>query len=221
MLAAVKRPLAVVGGTGPEGIGLALRFAVAGEPIVIGSRVLARALDAAAAVRAAVPGADVHGAENADAVASAGTVVLSVPFSGLAEILAAGRLVLDGKIVIDVVVPVAFRDGFCELLPVPGGGSAGEMIQRALPAARVVSAFKNLPAERLRDLAVPLEGDVVLCGNDAAARAEVAALIARLPRLRAVDAGALANARYLEALTALLLNLNRRHRAKTSIAILF
>ena len=83
-----------------------------------------------------------------------------------------------------------------------------------------MSAFKNLPAEQLGDLGAPLAGDVVLCGNDAAARAAVAALVARLPGLRAVDAGALANARALEAITALLLNLNRRHRARTSIAIL-
>src|SRR5438045_1306994 len=109
------------------------------------------------------------------------------------------------------------RAGFFELMPVEGAASAGELIQQTIPAARVVSAFKNHSAETLQDLTVPLEGDVVLCGNDAAARTEVAALVGLLPGLRAVDAGGIANARYLEAITALLLNLNRRHKARASI----
>src|SRR5439155_1258969 len=87
----------------------------------------------------------------------------------------------------------------------PSRSSAGGLIQRTVPAARVVSAFKNHSAETLQDIAAPLEGDVLLCGNDAGARAEVAALVGLLPGLRAVDAGGIANARYLEAITALLL----------------
>jgi NADPH-dependent F420 reductase len=119
-----------------------------------------------------------------------------------------------------VVVPLRFRAGFFELAAVAGAPSAGELIQQAAPAARVVSAFKNLSAEKLRDVPSPLEGDVVVCGNDAAARGEVARLVALIPGLRAVDAGGIGNARYLEAITALLLNLNRKHKAVTSIAIL-
>jgi NADPH-dependent F420 reductase len=122
--------------------------------------------------------------------------------------------------VIDVIVPLALRAGFFALAPIPGAASVGELIQQTVPEARVVSAFKNLSAEKLRDLAAPLAGDVVLCGNDDGARAEVARLVGLLPGLHAVDAGGIANARYLEAITALLLNLNRRHRALTSIAIL-
>src|SRR5262249_46652055 len=110
--------------------------------------------------------------------------------------------------------------GFFELAVVEGAASAGELIQQAAPAARVVSAFKNLSAEKLRDPSSALEGDVVLCGNDAPARGEVARLVRLIPGLRAVDAGGIANARYVEAITALLLNLNRRHKARTSIAIL-
>jgi hypothetical protein len=121
--------------------------------------------------------------------------------------------------VIDVIVPVARRDGLFVLAPVPDAGSAGELIQRRVPAARVVGAFKNLPAARLRDLATPLAADVLLCGEDASARAQVAALVQRIPGLRPVDAGALANARFIEAITPLLLNLNQRHRTLTSIAI--
>jgi len=153
-------------------------------------------------------------------VARSKRLVLTFPFGGLATFLAAGRAALAGKLVIDVIVPLAVRNGFFELTPVDGAASAGELIQQTVPAARVVSGFKNHSAETLQDLAAPLEGDVVLCGNDAGARAEVAALVGLLPGLRAVDAGGIANARYLEAITALLLNLNRRHKARASIAIL-
>ena len=132
----------------------------------------------------------------------------------------AGPENLAGKLVIDVIVPLALRAGFFELVPVPGAASVGELIQWRVPNARVVSAFKNLSAEKLRDLGTRLAGDVVLCGDDAAARDEVAGLVRLLPGLRPVDAGGIANARYVEAITALLLNLNRRHAAQTSIAIL-
>ena len=213
-------PIAFIGGTGRQGLGLALRFAAAGAPVVIGSRVAERAAAAAETVRTAVPGASVRGYENAEAVARSKRLALTFPFGGLASFLAAGRAALAGKLVIDVIVPLAVRNGLFELTPVDGAASAGELIQQTVPAARVVSAFKNHSAETLQDIAAPLEGDVVLCGNDAGARAEVAALVGLLPGLRAVDAGGIANARYLEAITALLLNLNRRHKARASIAIL-
>lgn len=201
------------------GLGLALRFAVAGVPILIGSRVAGRAEEAAERVRAAVPGASAAGYENGEAAARAERIVLTLPFVGLAAFLRGAEALLARKLVIDVVVPLAVRDGFAALAPADGAASVGELIQETAPGARVVSAFKNLPAARLGDLASPLEGDVVLCGNDASARAEVAALVALLPGLRAVDAGEIANARYLEAMTALLLNLNRRYRARASIAV--
>jgi NADPH-dependent F420 reductase len=212
--------LALIGGTGPEGLGLALRFAAAGKRIVIGSRVAERAAEAAAIIRAAVPGSTVHGCGNAEALTHAERVFLTFPFAGLASFLASARTALGGKLVIDVIVPLTVRSGFFELTPVEGAASVGELVQQEIPTARVVSAFKNLSAEKLRDLSQPLEGDVVVCGNDPGARAEVAALVALLPGLRAVDAAGVANARYLEATTALLLNLNRRYKALTSIAIL-
>jgi NADPH-dependent F420 reductase len=212
--------LAVLGGTGPEGLGLALRFAAGGEAVLISSRAAERARAAAETVRAAVPGAEVQGHANRDALERADRVVLAIPFAGLADLLAAVGGALAGKLVIDVIVPLAFRAGFFELVPVDGAASVGELVQERAPAARVVSAFKNLAAEKLQDLTSPLAGDVVVCGNDPGARAEVAALVGRIPGLRAVDAGGIRNARYVEAITALLLNLNRRHGARTSIAIL-
>jgi len=211
--------LAFVGGTGPQGLGLALRFAQAGEAVLIGSRSASRADDAARRIRAAVPGAVADGVENLDAIGRSERIVLTLPAAALPGFLETARTHLAGKLVIDVAVPLLLRDGFFELAPLPGAPSAGEFVQKAVPSARLVSAFKNVPAERLRDLHAALEGDVILCGEDATARAEVAALVAKLPGLRAVDAGRLANARYLEAITALLLNLNRKFRAQTSIAI--
>jgi 8-hydroxy-5-deazaflavin:NADPH oxidoreductase len=212
--------LAFLGGTGPEGLGLALRLAAAGEPVVIGSRVAERARRAADTIRAALPRAEVQGHANPEALERADRIVLTFPFEGLAAFLGVSAAALDRKLVIDVIVPLRFRAGFFELAPVDGAASVGELIQRAAPAARVVSAFKNLSAEKLGDLASPLAGDVLVCGNDPSAREEVAGLVRRIPGLRAVDAGGIENARYVEAITALLLNLNRRHRARTSIAIL-
>jgi len=213
-------PIAVVGGTGPEGLGLALRLAAAGEAIALGSRQPDRAEAAAATIRDAVPNARVTAATNTDAIAAADRVVLALPYAGLARFLDGTAAALADKLVVDVVVPLAFRDRAFEVAPVPGAGSVGELLQNRLPRSRVVSAFKNLSAEKLRTLATPIEGDVVLCGDDAGARAEVAALVAAIPHLRPVDAGGIRNARFLEAITALLLNLNRRHQAVTSIAIL-
>ncbi len=213
-------PPAFLRGTGPEGLGLALRFAAAGEPVIIGSRVTDRAVAAAERIRAAVPGARAEGYENLDALGRSDRIVLAFPFEGLPPFLdaAAGRL--DGKLVIDVIVPLAFKPGFCEVAPIPGAASVGELIQAKVPGARVVSAFKNLPAETLGDLSVPMAGDVVLCGNDQAARGAVAALAVKIPGLRAVDAGKIGNSRHLESITALLVNLNRKHKAHTSIAVL-
>jgi len=215
----VMSRLAFVGGTGPQGLGLAMRFAQAGETVLIGSRSASRADATARRIRAAVPGAVAEGVENLEAIARSERIVLTLPAAALPTFLETARTPLAGKLVIDVAVPVVLRDGFFELAPVPGAPSAGELVQKAVPSARVVSAFKNVSAERLQDLNAALEGDVVLCGDDATARAEVAALVAKLPGLRAVDAGRLANARYLEAITALLLNVNRKFRARTSIAI--
>ncbi len=211
--------IALVGGTGALGVGLATRFAAAGLSVLIGSRDPKRADVTADHIRGLIPGARVESAGNRDVVTCCSRVLLCLPFDGLAAWLADERPWLGGKLVIDAVVPLGFEKGFCTLLPVPGAPSAGESIQQAVPAARVVSAFKNLPAGPLKDMTVPLAADVILCGDDPAARAEVAGLVGRIPGLRPVDAGVLANARYLEAITALLVNVNRQHKVHTSITL--
>ncbi len=215
--------IAILGGTGPEGLGLGMRLALLGEEVVIGSRRLERAEAAAqeARERLATVGCrtPVSGAENAAAIDGADLVVVSFPYSGVAELLPSLAPKLAGKLVLDLVNPLVLRGKtFC--LEEVAAGSAAEAIQQVLPGSRVVSGFKNQSAEELKDITEPLHGDVLVCSDHKEAREQILALVRRIPKLRAVDAGPLINARFLEAITALLLNLNRRHKAVTSIQIL-
>jgi hypothetical protein len=195
-----------------------MRLAAAGEAILIGSRTTNRAHEAAGKIRAAVPGAQIEAAENVDALRRADRAVLAVPFDGLEPFLDGERLA--GKLIVDVVVPLTFTGGFCDVRRPAGAASVGELIQARAPGARVVSAFKNIPAARLQAMPSPVEGDCLLCGDDPQARAEVAALVGRIPNLRPIDAGDLRVARHLEALTALQINLNRHLRGETAVRIL-
>ena len=210
--------IALIGGTGPEGKGLALRFAAAGEIVMIGSRYRERALAAAEEVRQRVPDAWVRGAHNRRAAREADMIVLTVPFEAHARIVKSISEYVRGKIVIDTVVPLAFKKGRIDVIPVEQG-SAAEQAQAMLPDTRVVAAFLNLSAVNLVDLERPLDADVVVCGDNVAARNVTMSLINRIPGLRAVNGDGLASARHLEGITALLLTLNRTHRAHTSIKI--
>lgn len=208
----------MLGGTGPEGLGLSMRLAEAGEAVVLGSRSRERAAEASERVRSAVPGARIEAAENLAALERADLVIIAVPFDGLQSVLDPARLA--GKLVIDVVVPLTFAGGFCDVRRPAGAASVGELIQASAPGARVVSTFKNIPAGRLQAVPAPVDGDCLLCGDDADAKAQVAALVARIPNLRPIDAGGLRVSRHLEALTALQINLNRQFRAETAVQIL-
>jgi NADPH-dependent F420 reductase len=126
---------------------------------------------------------------------------------------------LDGRVLVDTVVPLRVRHGFAELQPIAGAPSVGEFLQAALPGVRVVSAFKTVPAATLADFTRPARADVLVCGDDDGARTQVIEWIGHMAPLRAVDAGTIRNARYVEGITALLVNLNLRHRARTSITI--
>jgi NADPH-dependent F420 reductase len=211
--------LAILGGTGGQGFGLALRFAAAGEALIIGSRSPDKAAQAAAKIRERVAGATVSGTENVAALNQGERVLLAFPAAGLVPFLDAAPGALAGKLVIDVMVPLSFHRGFADVAPNPEARSMGELVQTREPRARVVSAFKNVPAELLTELDRRLEGDVLVCSDDDGARREVMDLVRRIRALRPVDAGPLAGARHLEAITALLVNLNRRHHARTSIAV--
>lgn len=210
--------IAILGGTGPEGLGIAGRLAQAGEEIWIGSRKAERAAEAAAGLREKIAGAKIDGAANRDASERAEVVVLAFPAGGLDAIVGDCKEALSGKVIVDTLVPLEKRDWGMDVADL-AEGSAAERVQALLPDAKVVAAFKNQSAIDLNAFEREVEGDVVLCGADKDAKALVSGLISRVPKLRALDAGALGNVRALERITALLVNLNRRYKTHASIRI--
>ena len=216
-----ERAIAILGGTGDQGLGLALRFAKAGRPVVIGSRKPERAVEAAEKVRAAVPGSDVVGLENADAAARAPIVILSVPFEHCAGTLKDIRARLaSGQVLVSMAVPLATAvgDAATRMLGVWQGSCAELLAALAPEGVEVVSAFQNVSAHRLQALGEPVECDVVVSGAQAARR-RVMELCGLVPGLRGVDGGPLANARIVEAITALLIGLNARYKVAEGIGI--
>jgi 8-hydroxy-5-deazaflavin:NADPH oxidoreductase len=210
--------IAVLGGTGPEGLGIAARLAAAGEEIVIGSRDLARATGAAATLASEVAGARVQGKSNCDAATASDTVVLAIPAAGVDELLDGCGDALRGKVVLEVVNPLVVERGVFRVAEAWSAGVAARIAAR-VPDARVVSGLKHESAANLRALDRRLEGDVLLCANDGDAKAIVAGLVRHMPDLRPIDAGGLAVAPLLDQVTALLLNLNRRHKVESSLRI--
>ena len=208
--------IAIVGGTGPMGHGLALRWAQSGYRIVLGSRDAERAATAAAGIRETLgAAARVEGATNAEAVAAASTVAFCVPFAAHARTLQGLRSAWRaGSVLVDVTVPLAVAVGGrpTDMLGLPAGSAAEQAAQLTPQGVRVCAAFHHISAAHLRDLDHALEGDVLLCGNDRAARATVRALVEAIPRLRPVDVGPLRRARLLEPLTALLIGINVRYK---------
>lgn len=206
--------IALIGGTGDLGYGLALRWAAAGIPIVIGSRDAARAQDAAQRVRAAQPGASVEGLENSRAAAQATIIVVAVPFPAQAAILKGIRGAIKDAIVVDATVPLAATVGGkpTQLLGV-WQGSAAEQAREIIPLPTpVLSAFHNVSAEALQDVGAPLDCDVLICGDDPAAKAKLFPPVRAIAGLRPVDAGALEMSRITEAITALLISVNRKNK---------
>lgn len=207
--------IAILGGTGNLGRGLALRLAAAGYEVVIGSRDAARAAGAAASLVQAAIGAAaelvprITGAANADAARPAEIVVIAVPLEGHAALVKSLSGVLDGKIVVDATVPV----GEGHACTPPANGSAAAETQVLAPGARVVAAFHTVSARLLADLSRPLDQDVLVCGDDPDARARVTALADAIGA-RGVDAGGLEAAAVLEALAVLLIGLNIRYRRR-------
>jgi NADPH-dependent F420 reductase len=210
--------IAVIGGSGPEGRGLALRFAMAGYPIIIGSRDARRASEAAQGLLEVKAGLPITGAANEDAAQQADWVLLSVPYDGLEATTIALAPYLAGKIVTSVVAPLAFEGGVARAVVVPQG-SAAELVAGLLPNSRISSAFHNLSARDLLKPDMVLDGDVVISGNDDDARAQTIELAQSIKSLRGVDAGDLSNSRYVEDLTALLLNVNKRYKTHSTIKL--
>jgi NADPH-dependent F420 reductase len=214
----------VLGGTGPQGRGLAVRFAAAGQRILLGSRDADRASEVAADVAGRASAAaggevSVQGGGNADVAGAADLVIVAVPFAGHAATLADLATPLAGKVVVDCVVPMGFDELGAYVLDVDEG-SVTQQAAALLPDSPVVGAFHHLSAVLLEDLSRPtLDGDVMVVGDDRAATDTVQALAGRLPGMRGVYAGRLRNARQVEALTINLVSVNRRYKAHAGIRV--
>jgi len=223
-IAQAGRTVAVIGGTGALGFGLAVRWSLAGVPIVIGSRSPERAEEAAAKVSERVRGAggdaaEVEGFQNEDAASRAATVLLAVPFRAQSENLNNLRGALrPSSTLVDATVPLAAAIGgrATRTLGVWQGSAAQQAEEMAPRGVAVVSAFHTVSAAALSDPGKALDEDVLIAGDDRKAKDDVAALVRRIPGLRPVDCGELEVARILEQLTPLLISVNKRHKIKHS-----
>jgi NADPH-dependent F420 reductase len=219
------KKIAIIGGTGDLGFGLALRWAKTGREIIIGSRKKEKALGAVEEIKK-VLGDDIKvtGEENVEATKQAQIIVLSVPFTFLVPTMRQIRDALqEGDIIISVIVPLAVEiGGFSPTQVVtPWQGSAAELIQSlAPPGVYVVSAFQNMSSYRLQDIDNPVDCDAIISGKKSA-RKEVMELAELIPGVRGIDGGRLDYARLVEPITALLIGLNIRYKNKEGIGVRF
>ncbi len=212
------RIVAVLGGTGPQGRGLARRFAQAGIPVVIGSRSAERAAETATELGEAT-GGTVSGADNATAAEQGDVVVVAVPWDGHAELLRDLAGQLAGKVVIDCVNPLGFDKQGAYPLPVEEG-SAAQQAAALLPDSTVVGAFHHVSAVLLDDPEVTsVDTDVLVLGEDREATDLVRSLADTVPGMRGVYAGRLRNCHQVEAFTANLISINRRYKAHSGIRV--
>ena len=208
--------IAVLGGTGPQGRGLARRFASAGLDVVLGSRDAARAADAAAALESV---GRVRGTSNAEAAAAGDIVLVVVPWDGHADLLEALRHELAGKVVVDCVNPLGFDKQGAYALPVEEG-SATQQAAAILTESRVVGAFHNVSAVLLEDPSIEsIDTDVLVLGDDREATDLVQALADVVPGMRGLYGGRLRNAHQVEAFTANLISVNRRYKAHAGVRV--
>ncbi|MGH3914721.1 MAG: NADPH-dependent F420 reductase [Pseudonocardiaceae bacterium] len=211
--------IGVLGGTGPQGRGLAYRWAVGGLSVVIGSRDAERARGVAATLRERSGSDQVRGADNAGCAAESDLVLVAVPFGGHAALIDSLREPLAGKVVIDCVNPLGFDNRGPYAQPVPEG-SAAQQAETLLPGSRVIAAFHHVSATLLEDPEViSLDTDVLVLGDDPEATDLVRALANVIPGVRGVYGGRLRNASQVEALTANLIAINRRYKTHAGIRI--
>ena len=220
----MTRPIAVIGGTGSAGSGLALRWARAGETVIIGSRDSARAEQTAEAIRKrAGENAQVSGMENSAACAATDLLVLTVPFEGQAALLKQLKpAIRPGSILIDATVPLAASIGgrASRTLGVWQGSAAQQTAELVPKGVSVAAAFQNVSAEILNsETNEDIDCDVIVCSDDPNATQITLELAAKIPRVRAIDGGKLENARIVEQITALLIGLNIRHKGHGGIRI--
>ena len=217
----MSRTVAIIGGTGPAGRGLALRWARAGETVIIGSRDAERANATAAEIQSRVPEGKIWGAENAAACSATDVVMLTVPFEGQAALLKQLKPALKtGTIVIDATVPLAASVGgrATRTLGI-WQGSAAQQTAELVPAdVSVVSAFQNISAELLNG-DDPVECDIIVCSDNPDATKIAIELAIAIPGVRAIDGGKLENSRIVEQITALLIGMNIRHKGHAGVRL--
>jgi 8-hydroxy-5-deazaflavin:NADPH oxidoreductase len=213
------RAIAIIGGTGDEGFGLALRWARAGETVIIGSRDAKRAQEASDKINHAVGDhAKVSGDENVAACASADLIVLTVPFENHAAILKQLKpAIRSGSIIVDTTVPLAASVGgrATRTLGLWEGSVAQQTAETLPKEIAVASAFHNISSELLKGNDA-IDSDVIVCGDNANANLEVRQLAAKIPGIRAIDGGKLENTRIVEQIAALLIGFNIRNKGHHS-----
>ena len=217
----MAEPIPIIGATGAFGYGLALRWARAGQAVVIGSRDAGRAEEAAERVRAEVDGAEVEGLQNAEAAARGPIVFLTVPFRAQSETLTNVKDALaEGQLLVDCTVPTAAAvSGKASRTIGVWQGSAAQQAEEMVPdGVTVISAFHTVSAKRLAE-GGPLDEDILICGDRKVDKARVARLIEQIEGLRTVNAGALEMARIVETLSAMLISINVRYKAAAGIRI--
>ena len=213
-MTAEPKTIAIIGGTGAEGSGVALRLAKAGHRVVVGSRDAAKAVKRAEELRVSLGAGEISGATNAAAAAAADIVVLTVPYAAQRASVEEIRGALAGKILVDATAPL--MPPRVNRVQLPEGGSAVAAIQAQLGAeVRVVSALQNVSAEKLRHVGEPVDCDVLVCADDAVARQVVIDLVGAMG-LRGIDAGPIANSAAAEALTSVLIWINRKYKVPGS-----
>ena len=240
------KKIAIIGGTGGQGSGLALRWARAGHEVFIGSREEKKACTSAdslkticidtacslleiektdvEAVKEKVPEAKISGFDNLEATKRADIIVISVPYSHLIPTIASIKEGLtEGKIIVSVVVPLSTAvGGKATTMISPWEGSAAEVIQSLVPEnVQVISAFQNVSADRLSDLEKDVDCDIMVCGGSKDARKNIMELAKDIPGARAIDGGPLQNARLIEPITALLIGMNIRYKVREGMGIRF
>jgi NADPH-dependent F420 reductase len=220
----LSRAIAIIGGTGPAGTGLALRWTRAGETVIIGSRDVARAQQSAEAIRKrAVTNTHVSGMENSAACAASDLLVLTVPFEGQAALLKELKpAIRPGSVLIDATVPLASSVGgrASRTIGVWQGSAAQQTAELVPKGVSVVAAFQNVSADVLNsDNDEDVDCDVIVCSDDPDATHVAMELAAKIAGVRAIDGGKLENARIVEQITALLIGLNIRHKGHGGIRI--
>ena len=206
-----------VGGTGPEGRGLALRFALAGEKVFIGSRNKSRGIKIAEEIEKHSPGF-VIGGSNEEASAKSDIIVIATPYEAQRTTVQELKSHLNGKIIVNVIAPLSFNKGSISSIRVEDGSAALEC-QKLLPDSSVISAFNNVSAQDLLKKDKKIDCDVIVCGNEDNSKKTVMDLAEKIYSIRAIDGGTLENSRYVEDLTALLLNINKIYKWHSSIKI--